>query len=181
MKRQFRVQICTSPNILTLHRLQGSDYATYKAPAQRHRWKNSILKSISIIDAVLSTASRNYQLDDFEAEVSSFLNEDPFEEYHQPFNSQNHESDRLAIVLRPSEAAARLEKLLRRQLPAFQEHSSTTFDLGRRPSLVVRYWLPATAFLVRSCTAKKDAISTNYTRSLPAHCFAIWPTAVPQS
>lgn len=100
------------------------------------------------MDAVLNTASKNYQLDDFEAEVTSFLNEDPFEDYHQPFASQNHESDRLAIVLKPSEVASRLQKLLSRQLPAFEEHSSSTFNLGRRPGLIVRYWLPATALLV---------------------------------
>jgi len=130
------------------HSLHASDHGSYKTATHRHKWKNSILKSISVIDAVLNAATKpQHEQDDFEAEVAAILHDDPFEEYHQPFN-QNNVPDNLAIMLKPAEASSRLETLLREHLPSFQAHSTGAFDRGCRPSIIVRYWIPATILLV---------------------------------
>jgi len=101
------------------------------------------------MDAVLNAASRSDTHHDFEGEVSAILAEDSFEDYHQSFANQDGSSDRLAITLRPAEGSARLDTILRRHLPTYREYSSSAFDVGRRPSFIVRYWLPATILLVR--------------------------------
>lgn len=143
--------------------LHATDYGSYKPSTQRHKWKNSILKSISVMDAVLSSATKDqHQQDDFEGEVQAILNEDPFEEYHQPFSHQDNTSDKLAIVLKPAEASARLEALLRKQLPSYQHHSTSAFNLGCRPSVIVRYWLPATVLLVSTIHAQFDTSLTRF-------------------
>jgi len=132
----------------TFPSLHASDHGSYKNSTHRHKWKNSILKSISVIDAVLNTATKpQHEQNDFEAEVAAILHDDPFEEYHHPFN-QNNVPDNLAIMLKPSEASSRLETLLRDRLPSFQAHSTAAFDRGCRPSPIVRYWIPATILLV---------------------------------
>lgn len=101
------------------------------------------------MDAVLSAASRSDTHHDFEGEVSAALGEDPFEDYHQSFANQDGSSDRLAITLRPAEGSARLNTILRQHLPTYQDYSSSAYDIGRRPSFIVRYWLPAAILLVR--------------------------------
>lgn len=128
--------------------LHASEGEADKSQMQSHKWKNSILKGISIMDAVLNAASRNDLDHGFEAEISAILGGDPFEDYHQPFENQDGVSDRLAITLRPAEGSVRLETILRQHLPAYRDYSSSVYNLGCRPSSVVRYWLPAAVLLV---------------------------------
>jgi len=139
-----------SPSYLGLSScsLHASEGEADKSRIQRHKWKNSILRSISIMDAVLNAASRNDAHHDFEGEVSAILGEDPFEDYHHTFANQDGSSDRLAITLRPAEGSARLNMILRQHLPNYRDYSSSAYKAGCRPSFVVRYWLPATILLV---------------------------------
>jgi nuclear-control-of-ATPase protein 2 len=106
------------------------------------------------MDAVLNAASKtHHEQDDFEADVAALLNDDPFEEYHQAFaNEDDNSGDGSTMTARPGEASSRLQVLLRQQLPAYQDHATSAFNLGQRPSRLVRYWLPATLLLISSST-----------------------------
>lgn len=125
------------------------------------------------MDAVLNAASRNDTHHDFEGEISAILGEDPFEDYHHSFADQDGASDRLAITVRPAEGSARLEAILRQHLPTYRKFSSSAYDAGRRPSFIVRYWLPTALLLV--CVGSEAVVITilmvpaavsNYTSAL---------------
>lgn len=133
------------------HSLRVADpgvQSSVKSYHQKHSWKGTIVKSISVMDAVINAASDpDLANDEFEAAVSSYMHEDPLEDYHQPF-AENRSSATLAMLMKPSDASERLQEILTKQLPLFADHSDTLLSQSSRPSRLIRYWLPATLLLV---------------------------------
>ena len=117
----------------------------------KHQWKSGIVTIISTMDAVLNAASNlDAPVDNFESAIAAYMNEDPFELYQATSIKQQRPVESPIIQLKPSLASERLQNILQYQLPTFLAHANTSMQGHRRPSRLVRYWLPATALLVGS-------------------------------
>ncbi len=115
----------------------------------KHQWKSGIVTIISTMDAVLNAASNpEAPVDNFESAIAACMNDDPFEVYQATSTNQQRPVESTIIQLKPSLASERLQSILQHQLPTFLAHANTSMQGHRRPSRLVRYWLPATALLV---------------------------------
>lgn len=101
------------------------------------------------MDAVLDAASNSdVRVNDFEGAITAYMSDDPFEDHQSTSTNQQTPLESPNIQLKPSLASERLQNILQHQLPTFVAHANTSMQGHRRPSRLVRYWLPATALLV---------------------------------
>lgn len=99
------------------------------------------------MDAVIqSVNSAELSIDKFDDTVSSITQEDQYYELHEP------SGERAATTLKPGDVAERLQYLLNHALPTYMSNFSAVAKENGRPSRLIRYWLPATIFLVSSTT-----------------------------
>jgi nuclear-control-of-ATPase protein 2 len=112
-----------------------------------NRWKGVVSKSIALMDAVIqSVNTAELSVDKFDDSVASITQDDQYYELHEP------SGERTATTLRPAEVAERLRYLLSQALPTYTTTFNAVVKENGRPSLLIRYWLPATLLLVSSTT-----------------------------
>ncbi|KAH7078033.1 ATP synthase regulation protein NCA2-domain-containing protein [Paraphoma chrysanthemicola] len=119
----------------------------FGAQDNNHRWKSVVSKSIALMDAVIqSVNAAELSVDKFDDSVASITQDDHYYELHEP------SGERTATTLKPADVAERLQYLLEHALPTYTTSFSAVVAENGRPSRLIRYWLPATIFLVSSTT-----------------------------
>ncbi|KAF2872012.1 ATP synthase regulation protein NCA2-domain-containing protein [Massariosphaeria phaeospora] len=119
----------------------------FGAQDNRHRWKSTVAKSIALMDGIIhSVNDAELSVDKFDGSVAAFTEEDRYYELHEP------SGERTAACLKPAEVASRLQNLLTHALPSYSSGFQAVVKENGRPSLLVRYWLPASILLVSSTT-----------------------------
>jgi nuclear-control-of-ATPase protein 2 len=120
----------------------------------KHKWKAVVTKSIALMDAVIQTVNTaELSVDKFDDSVANITQDDQYYELH---SASAHEA---ATALKPSAVADRLRYLLRHALPTYKTHFNAVVKDNGRPSRLVRYWLPATVFLLSSTTILRIAVN----------------------
>ncbi|UPX14286.1 uncharacterized protein EKO05_0004775 [Ascochyta rabiei] len=113
----------------------------------KHKWKAVVSKSIALMDAVIQTVSTaEISVDKFDESVAGITQEDQYYELHEASAGQ------AATTLKPADVADRLRYLLRHALPTYKSSFNAVVKDNGRPCRLVRYWLPATVFLLSSTT-----------------------------
>ncbi|KAF2019631.1 NCA2-domain-containing protein [Aaosphaeria arxii CBS 175.79] len=126
----------------------------YGAQDNRQRWKSTIAKNIALMDAVIHTVNdADMSIDKFDGSVGAYTQEDDFYDLHDA------SSDRSVASLRPTDVAERLQYTLNQALSKYSTTFSTAVTTNGRPSLLVRYWLPASVFLISSTTILRIVIN----------------------
>lgn len=113
------------------------------------KWKRVVADTISMLDAVLSIAAEEAESDQsFEDHVRAHMVQDSFSSnyYESPGSDRGDASP--SPRFDPPRAAARLEIILRDKLPQYNHASRATLRANRRPSRLVRYWVPGLLLLV---------------------------------
>lgn len=113
----------------------------------RRDWKTSVAKSVALMDAVLTEAMQpELDVDTFEARIGSATSNDPYFKLLKPISKMQQ------VELRTIDVSDRLIGILVSKLPKFnQTFNARVVDNGK-PSLIIRYWLPATALVLSSST-----------------------------
>lgn len=136
------------------------DLHTDEPSAPSDRWKAGIVKSITVMDAVLrSTADRRVASDTFDDIAAGNVDEDDLNEHVQPFFTSRTPSSLPSMALAPMDLSSRLEELLETHLQKFRTEATTLMKRHGRPSRLVRYWLPTTAILLSSSTILKILVN----------------------
>ncbi|MCJ1394442.1 Nuclear control of ATPase protein 2 [Xylographa bjoerkii] len=108
----------------------------------KEEWKNIVAKSVALMETVLrNVTALETGVSEFEDTVFTNVEEDP-----EIVHSEEEASSRPAIL------ASKLQQILAVHLPS---HIAATRNLSRqygRPSLLIRYWFPATILLLSSST-----------------------------
>ncbi|KZM26372.1 GTP binding [Ascochyta rabiei] len=113
----------------------------------KHKWKAVVSKSIALMDAVIQTVSTaEISVDKFDESVAGITQEDQYYELHEASAGQ------AATTLKLADVADRLRYLLRHALPTYKSSFNAVVKDNGRPCRLVRYWLPATVFLLSSTT-----------------------------
>jgi nuclear-control-of-ATPase protein 2 len=119
-----------------------------------HRWKSVVSKSIALMDAVIqSVNAAELSIDKFDDSVASITQDDQYYELHEP------SGERTATTLKPADVARRLQTLLNHALPTYTTNFNAIVKENGRPSRLIRYWLPATIFLVSFTTIFRIVIN----------------------
>ncbi|KAI9676650.1 MAG: Nuclear control of ATPase protein 2 [Trizodia sp. TS-e1964] len=110
-------------------------------------WKLVVAKSVALMETVLqNVTSLDTGITDFEENVFAAVEDDPEIIY------SNSDSSNTINHFRPAFLSNRLRKILQAHIPDHKKASkSLALEYGK-PSLLVRYWLPATALLLSSST-----------------------------
>ncbi|KAJ2895454.1 uncharacterized protein MKZ38_006566 [Zalerion maritima] len=117
-----------------------SDASSQAEPA----WKGLVERSIALMDNVLKEVLFiDHTIPEFEDGVFARVEEDP----ELSIQIQDPEA-----VDRPAVSARRLIFILQIELPAYHAKTRELFQENGRPSRLIRYWLPAGAFLLSSTT-----------------------------
>jgi len=133
-------------NLSSVHD-DGTQSPTLLGTQSGHRWKSVMSKNIALMDAVIqSVNTAELSVDKFDDSVASITQDDQFYSLHEPTG------ERTASTLKPADVAERLQYLLRDALPTYTSNFNAVVKENGRPSLVIRYWLPATMLLVSSTT-----------------------------
>lgn len=114
------------------------------------KWKRVVADTISMLDAVLSIAAEEAESDQtFEDHVRAHMVQDSFSSnYYESLGSDPKDASSSPPRFDPPRAAARLEIILRDKLPQYNHASRITLRANRRPSRLVRYWVPGLLLLV---------------------------------
>ncbi|KAF1987212.1 NCA2-domain-containing protein [Aulographum hederae CBS 113979] len=116
----------------------------------KHKWRASVTKSISLIDAVLSNVNdAELSIGSFDNAIDSATTNDPY------FKIQTGDT----AMLRPAEVADRLKDLLSNRLPFYQTTFREATKKSGRPSRLIRYWFPAIALLLSSGTILRIVVN----------------------
>ncbi|KAF1947982.1 NCA2-domain-containing protein [Clathrospora elynae] len=111
------------------------------------RWKSVVSKNIALMDAVIQSVNMaELAVDKFDGSVASITQDDQYYMLHEP------SGERTATTLKPADVAERLRYLLSDALPSYTTNFNAVVKENGRPSLLIRYWLPATALLISSTT-----------------------------
>lgn len=133
-------------NLSSVHD-DGTQSPTLLGTQSGHRWKSVMSKNIALMDAVIqSVNTAELSVDKFDDSVASITQDDQFYSLHEPTG------ERTASTLKPADVAERLQYLLRDALPTYTSNFNAVVKENGRPSLIIRYWLPATMLLVSSTT-----------------------------
>ncbi|KAH7138931.1 ATP synthase regulation protein NCA2-domain-containing protein [Dendryphion nanum] len=120
----------------------------------RHKWKTTITKNISLMDAVIHNVNdTDLPVDKFDESVGSYTQDDHFYELHE------QPGDRNIISLKPSEVTDRLRNLLTRALPTYSTNFQAVVTENGKPSRLIRYWLPASLLFVSSGTILRIVVN----------------------
>ncbi|KAI4923424.1 hypothetical protein J4E85_008462 [Alternaria conjuncta] len=112
-----------------------------------HRWKSVMAKNIALMDAVIqSVNAAEISVNKFDDSVAGITQDDQLYSLHEPTG------ERTATTLKPADVAERLQYLLQEALPAYTSDFNAVVKENGRPSILIRYWLPATMLLVSSTT-----------------------------
>jgi nuclear-control-of-ATPase protein 2 len=123
-------------------------------PDNHHRWKSVVSKTIALMDAVIqSVNSAELSIDKFDDSVASITQDDHYYELHEPTG------ERTAATLKPGQVAERLQYLLNHAVPKYTTNFNAVVKENGRPSLLVRYWLPAAILLVSSTTVFRIVVN----------------------
>ncbi|MCJ1321685.1 Nuclear control of ATPase protein 2 [Xylographa vitiligo] len=110
--------------------------------SDKEEWKNIVAKSVALMETVLrNVTTLETGVSEFEDTVFTNVEEDP-----ELVHSEEETSSRPAIL------ATKLQQILAVHLPG---HIAATENLSRqygRPSVLIRYWFPATILVLSSST-----------------------------
>lgn len=144
-----------SKQTLIQNSLRTDSYSSDVAYASEDddQWKASVIRSVSVIDSVLS-AVNDPSLDKelFADAVSAAALDDPltsFDDQQQP----------LSELVRPAEVAERLSHIISHQLPSFAESSRLMLLRDSKPSRLTRYWIPGTLLLISASTLLRIVVN----------------------
>ncbi|KAI9872428.1 MAG: Nuclear control of ATPase protein 2 [Pleopsidium flavum] len=138
----------------------------------KEEWKSVVAKSVALMETVLHNVTAiEIGVTDFEDTVFTSVEDDPEIVHH-------HTTDG-GPSPRPALLANRLQQILSVHMPS---HSATSRKLAAdygRPSLVIRYWLPATVLLLSSSTllrifVNRKADITAWVRDLGTTVIDFW-------
>lgn len=111
----------------------------------KDEWKSVVAKSIALMETVLrNVTTLEIGVPDFEDTVFASVDEDP------ELLDKHTVHDELSS--KPALLANRLQQILNVHVPSHNAASKRLVKEYGRPSIVVRYWLPATALLLSSST-----------------------------
>ncbi|KAF2032311.1 NCA2-domain-containing protein [Setomelanomma holmii] len=143
--------------ILIVSSIEGDDTQTpglLGTQGNSHRWKSVVSKNIALMDAVIqSVNTAELSVDKFDDSVASITQDDQYYELHEP------SGERTATTLKPADVAERLQYLLNHALPTYTTNFNAVVKKNGRPSRLIRYWLPATIFLVSSTTILRIVVN----------------------
>lgn len=108
-----------------------------------HKWKGVIAKNISLMDAVLQTLNQG-DAAKFDEAVVAITREDYLFHPHESSGEITSET----TFLQTADVAQRLRHVLTHALPRFSSRYRATIKRTGRPSVLIRYWLPASMLLV---------------------------------
>ena len=112
--------------------------------AAKEEWKSIVSKSVALMETVLrNVTTLETGVSEFEDSVFLSVEEDP--ELVQQHTDEEASS-------RPALLAGRLQQILATHIPSHVATSSKLSKEHGRPSLLIRYWLPATVLLLSSST-----------------------------
>ena len=132
---------------VSLHAGAGSGTDISVSEHLRRDWKVSVAKSIALIDAVLTAVTEpELDVDTFEDRIGTATSNDPYFKLLKP------PSEIRRVELRAIDVSNRLIGILLQKLPKFNRTFNTRVVDNGKPSLVIRYWLPATALVLSSST-----------------------------
>lgn len=95
------------------------------------------------MDAVVQNVNdTGLTADKFDDAIASSTQDDHFYELHEASGEQT------ATSLRPADIAERLQTLLNHGLPNYTANFKAAVKKNGRPSVLIRYWLPASILLV---------------------------------
>lgn len=113
--------------------------------------RDNVAKSIVLMEAVISQIEDpNVDVDTFEEQVSASTGRDIW------FSSMSNGYS--AGDLPPSEVSNRIQSILQTILPQHAVSYNRRLDTFGRPSLLIRYWLPATILALSSGTLLRIAV-----------------------
>jgi len=114
-----------------------------------------IVRSIAALGALTDALNDpDISEDNFEAMVAAAMSNDDLGSFFQSSRSSEKQMEEAMDNVTPVDAAKRLQDILETHIPSFTGKASTIFRRNRRPSLFIRYWIPAVVVLV-SCTLFK--------------------------
>lgn len=117
-----------------------------------NNWKGVIARTISALDALLGALNDpDVTEETFEAAVANSMSEEEFECFYESTLASRRPLENTTNLLEPIEAAARLQNILQTHIPSFSDKATKTLRDNRRPSRLIRYWIPAIVLLV-SCS-----------------------------
>jgi len=113
--------------------------------ADKDEWKSVVAKSVALMETVLrNVTALDIGVTDFEDTVFTSVDDDP-EIVHK--NTIDDEPPS-----KPALLANRLQQILNVHVPSHTAASRRLVKEYGRPSIMIRYWLPATALLLSSST-----------------------------
>ncbi|KAF2843151.1 NCA2-domain-containing protein [Patellaria atrata CBS 101060] len=129
-----------------------SDEASALESSQK--WKNTVAKSIALMEAVLQNALiLDVAVDTFDEAIATSTNNDPF------YSVQDLDGEASASALKPSAVSERLQAILETHLPEYTLSLQNLVAEHGRPSRIVRYWLPVAALVISSSTLLRIAMN----------------------
>lgn len=120
----------------------------------QHKWKGTIAKNIALMDAVLHILNQG-NTGKFDDAVAAITEDD---HYFAPHES----SEEVSITtpfLQTGEVAERLQAVLTDALPDYSSNYYANLKKIGRPSVLIRYWLPASILLVSSTTILRIVVN----------------------
>ena len=118
----------------------------------KDEWKSVVAKSVALMETVLrNVTALDVGVTDFEDTVFTSVDDDPE-------IVQRHTADD-ELSPRPASLANRLQQILSVHMPGHTATSKRLVKEYGRPSIVIRYWLPATALLLSSSTLLRIFVS----------------------
>ncbi|KAB8258923.1 ATP synthase regulation protein NCA2-domain-containing protein [Aspergillus pseudonomiae] len=110
-------------------------------------WRKTVCRSVILMGTFLQKLSIDSDILDFGEDVLSATNKD--------FACLQTESDDKRSIRTPELVTKQLHDILLRLLPAHNTLASTTINKHRRPSRLVRYWLPLSMLFLTASTSFK--------------------------
>lgn len=115
----------------------------------KNNWKGVIARTISALEALLGALNDpDVSEDNFEAAISAAMSDEDFGAFYRSSLGARRPLEDTNIELEPSDAAMRLQSILETHIPSFADQATKTYRDNRRPSRLIRYWIPTLVLLV---------------------------------
>ncbi|KAL8717273.1 MAG: hypothetical protein Q9225_005472 [Loekoesia sp. 1 TL-2023] len=131
--------------------LDSDEGSVSRSKGDKDEWKMVVMKSVALMESVLRNLTLDLATHEFEDIIFTSV-EDDTELSHADI-SGDESRYRLSLM------ASRLQLILQVHLPNHISTSKQLVSKCGRPSRMVRYWLPVTAFLLSSSTLLRIAVN----------------------
>lgn len=132
--------------------LDGDEGGIIRANDRRDEWKMVVLKSVSLMETILRNLTA-LELGTHEFEDIVFTSVEDDTELSHADISGDGSSRRLGVMIN------RLQTILQLHIPTHISNFQRLVRKHGRPSLFLRYWLPATVLLLSSSTLLRIAVN----------------------